>query len=306
MIKLNFRPLPGLSSGHLQTILGSLRKPPAAPPSKNWQVSIENNDLLSCEISAPDSYNQIVVLVHGLGGSHNSNYMIRMARKLYDQNIMAVRVNLRGCGSGKGLSSLPYHGGRSQDLLAVLELLKQQNPSKEIVTLGFSLGANIVLKLAGELGDDASRLIKKTIAVCPPLDLGHTVRRMQKRRYGFYHSYFLKKVVEQAEPWMKNKVRSIYEFDNTITAHYWGFSGAEEYYKSSSSLFYLSKIQHPCRLLFAEDDPFIAKEIIKAAQGMPVELFTTKYGGHMGFLGQTAKEHTSYWLDQQLFEWIES
>ncbi len=303
---LDFRPLTGLSSGHLQTIVASFRKPVGPPPSKSWHVPVDNGDLLSCEVSRPASFKKIAVLIHGLGGCHNSNYMVRMAKKLYDKNIMAVRVNLRGCGSGATLSSLPYHGGRSQDLLAVVQALKSQHPLQEIYVIGFSLGANIALKLAGELGNDASKLIKTTIGVCGPLDIGHTVHRMLQRKYSFYHNYFLKLVRQQAKPWLKAPVQSMYEYDNQIIAPLWGFSGAEDYYKHSSSIHYLHNIQHPARVVFAEDDPFVSKDIIKAVHGKPVELFVTKHGGHMGFLGNTAKEHNFHWLDPLLLSWIES
>jgi predicted alpha/beta-fold hydrolase len=305
--KLDFCPLIGLSSGHLQTIIGGFRKPVGSPPSKSWHVSLGDGNFLACEVSCPVSrFKKIAVLIHGLGGCHTSNYMVRMAQKLYDKNIMAVRVNLRGCGSGATLSSLPYHGGRSQDLLAVVRALKSWYPLQEIYVIGYSLGANIALKLAGELGNDASKLIKMTIGVCGPLDIGHTVHRMHQRKYSLYHAYFLKKVCEQAKPWLKAPVRSMYEFDNQVIAPLWGFSGAEDYYKNSSSIHYLPNIQHPCFLIFAEDDPFISHDIIKAVYGMPVQLFVTKHGGHMGFLGKTTKEHNFHWLDQQLFAWIES
>ena len=131
-----------------------------------------------------------------------------------------------------------------------------------------------------------------------------TVSNIQKLRNTIYHTYFLKKLCRQAKPWLKTPVRSIYEFDDQITAQQWGFSGADDYYRCSSSCYFLSKIRHPCKVIFAEDDPFIGKEAIQLAQNMPLEVFTTKYGGHMGFLGKTAKEHNSHWLDQQLFSWL--
>lgn len=307
--KLHFEAIKGLSSGHVQTIVGGFHKPPTVPPSKSWHVALGNDDFLSCEVSQPStSFQKIVVLIHGLGGSDSSHYMVRMAQKLYDSRIMAVRVNLRGCGSGIYLSSLPYHGGRSQDLLAVLQALKGQYPAQEIYVIGYSLGANIALKLAGELGSDASKLIKTTVGICGPLDLGHTVARMVQPKYRLYHNYFLKKVSEQAAPWLRSPVRSIYEFDSQVITPLWGFSDAEEFYQHSSSIHYLSNIQHPCYLLFAEDDPFISRDIIKAAsqaaRGTPTKLLVTKKGGHMGFLGKTSKAHNHHWLDELLFSLI--
>jgi predicted alpha/beta-fold hydrolase len=295
--QLDFFPLFGLSSKHLQTTLGAFRSIGEHPPSETMRVALGNGDFLTCEISRPAHFEKIVVLVHGLGGSHASGYMVRLAKRLYDKGIMAVRLNLRGCGSGAGLSSLPYHAGRSQDVLLALQALQKYN--KELYLVGFSLGANIVLKLAGEMGDRA--IVRKTIAICPPVDLAESVQLIQKKSNYIYHTYYLKKVCEQARIWRNEPVRTLFEFDDKVTGPLWGFSGAEEYYKSSSSIHYLPHIRHECHLLFAEDDPFVnIKNLINA----PVEVWTTKKGGHMGFIGHTEKEYRSFWLDQQLIHWI--
>lgn len=306
--KLNFRPFPGLSSRHLQTILSAYRRPGASPPSKEWVVKLEDNNALSCEVSIPPHWTEndkTVVLIHGLGGSHSSNYMVRISRKLYLWGNKVVRINLRGCGSGKELSKLPYNGGNSEDVLRVLQELKKETPHSEIYAVGFSLGGNVILKLAGELGTEASQLVKCFIAVCPPLDLAHTVEMIEKKRHGLYHFYYLKRISKQAHPWTRQKFRSLREFDNSVTAPLWGYKDAKDYYQSCSSLRYLPKIRHTTHLLFAEDDPFIDMTLLKDVN-LPshVHVWSTKHGGHMGFIGLNAKEHRFYWLDQLLLNWI--
>ncbi|MBS0634119.1 MAG: alpha/beta fold hydrolase [Verrucomicrobia bacterium] len=286
-----FHPLPFLSSPHLQTILGSLRRPPPPPPSFTLPIHVGNDDFITCECSTPPSFKKIVVLVHGLGGSHASPYMIRIAKHLFDRNIMAVRMNLRSCGSAKGLSKLPYHAGRSQDLLAVLELLQKDYPAQEVNLVGFSLGANIALKLQGELG--SSSPVTKTLAINPPLDLAKAVRSIQKT---IYHRYYLKSICKQAGPWLKGAVESLYDFDDKVTGPIWGFSGADDYYNYASSCRYISAIKGHCKILFSEDDPFITKEI----RDMAPYAETTRYGGHMGYLGYTAPEFKYHWLDEYI------
>lgn len=295
----SFRPLPGLSSPHLQTIFGALKRPPEAPPTVTKLVSVGNGDFVACECSIPAEFKKIVVLVHGLGGSHASGYMIRMARRLYDRNIMAVRMNLRSCGSGRGLSNLPYHAGRSQDLMSVVEVLQRDFPGCELNVVGFSLGANIALKLQGELGEASP--IAKTVAVTPPLDLACAVAHIQKT---IYHRHYLKHVCKQATPWLHTRVKSLYEFDDKITGPVWGFSGADEYYRHASSCNYLAGIKRPSYVLFSEDDPFIPREIRNIAIGMPVIVDTTRHGGHMGFLGYTEPEFRCHWLDQYILNII--
>lgn len=302
--KLNFKPFLGLYSRHLQMIFSAYSLKGSSPPSHSWLVDIGEGDRLSCEVSIPTHWkanNGTIVLIHGLGGSHTSGYMIRMARKFYKNGNKIVRVNLRGCGSGAGLSKLPYSAGNSLDLLHVLQSLKIEAPDSEISVIGFSLGGNIVLKLAGELGISANKLVKTFTAVCPPLDLGHTVNLIQRRAYFLYHRYYLKKIFKQARPWMNQKCLSLYEFDDKITGPLWGFKGAQDYYHHCSSKRFLSTIQCETHLILAEDDPFVSINPLKEIS-LPnhLHVWTSKYGSHMGFLGRTAEKKGLQWLDHLL------
>src|SRR4029453_9162833 len=111
-----------------------------------------------------------VVLLHGLCGCHRSAYMRRLAYKLWRCGLRAIRMNLRGCGSGKGLARQPYHSGQSEDVRAVLDELHAETPQSPLQLVGFSLGGNIALKLAGELGNTVAASLQQVIAVCPPAD----------------------------------------------------------------------------------------------------------------------------------------
>lgn len=302
MNQILFLPRRGLSSCHLQTIIGGMLSGGAAPPSRTWPVMLSGGDQLCCEVSVPSSWTKTtptVVLVHGLGGNHRSNYMIRMARKLFQKGYKAVRVNLRGCGSGENLSKLPYNAGTSHDLRVVLEALQLQEPASRLIAIGFSLGGNIVLKLAGELAAHSF------ISVCAPLDLLATVELIQKPKNYLYHQYYLRKISAQARPWLKKKVHSLYEFDDHVTARLWGYQGADEYYKAASCLQYVPQITRPCHLLFSADDPFVDRQALDGVKLPPqVKIWVASGGGHMGFIGKTGPTHDSHWLDDQLLEWI--
>lgn len=312
--KLDFHPFLGMGSRHLQMILSSLLLPGIAPPSEASVIDIGNGDSLSCEISTPLKWSpadRTLVLVHGLGGSHASNYMIRIARKFYLKGNKVVRVNLRGCGSGRGLSKLLYHAGTSGDILKVVEWLKKGTPDSEIMLMGFSLGGNIILKLAGELGTEAKNFVQKFIAICPPLDLAQTVNRIQEKRNRFYHSYYLKKIRDQAGLAPSSKIRTLYEFDDLITAPPWGYNGASEYYQACSSVRFLPQIHQSTYILLARDDPFICVDRIRVVS-LPdvVRVWVTERGSHLGFLGKTSKERSSYnqelsfyWMDELLLRW---
>ena len=302
---LNFKPFFGLSSKHLQIIVAAFLPKGQAPASQQLLIDIGNGDKLSCEVSTPRNWkddNKTIVMIHGLGGSHTSGYMVRMARKLYKKGNKVVRVNLRGCGSGKGLSKLPYCAGNSDDILKVLQAIKKETPHSPIFVIGFSLGANTALKLAGELGPDAEGLVKTFIAICPPFDLEHTVRLIEKKEHHYYHQYYLKSILEQSVPWTTEKFQSIYEFDDKITGPSWGFSGADDYYRKCSSRDFLNRICVTSHILTAEDDPFVSLDDLKNIPiSSQVHLWTTKHGSHMGFIGRTK----FLWLDHLLLDWID-
>lgn len=300
--QLSFLPFWGLSSKHLQMILAAFMPQKRTVDSIQKLVSVGKEDQLSCEISIPGSWkhnDQTIVLIHGLGGSHSSNYMVRMARKLYEMGHKVVRANLRNCGSGKELSKQPYHAGNSEDIFEVLRILKIEFPRSNISMIGFSLGGNIALKLAGELGTEAGNYLSKVIAICPPFDLERTVRLIEKN--SFYLQYYLKSIYKQSIPWTTKKFQSLYEFDDKITGPSWGYSGAKEYYDNCSSRHFLSRIDVATHILCAEDDPFVSiNHLDKIALSPSVQLYTTKYGSHMGFIGRKKLR----WLDDLLLSWV--
>lgn len=307
---LKLTPPPGLSSPHTQTVLGYLCPSGFPPPSTQFIVTLPDGDRLSCEISTPTTWQpseKTVVLLHGLGGSHNSPYMIRFSRKLYQAGYRAIRINMRGCGSGQQLALHPYHGGLSDDLLIALKTIKSETPSSPITLIGFSLGGNIALKLAGELGHRANSLLHNTIAVCPPVDLAQSSALLAHPANRLYNQHYMRHLAQQAKRWIAGRPFSnLYEFDCLVTAPYWGFQGAFDYYQQSSSRFVLQQIQHPCRILFSIDDPFVDyKSSLELPLPSCVKISVTSCGGHLGFLGWSGRKHYYFWMDHILLKWIE-
>lgn len=302
-----FIPLRGLSSPHLQTILACFTPAGTPPPSETRLIPLGDGDALCCEVSTPPTWSptdRTIILLHGLGGCHTATYMVRLSRKLYHKGYRAVRVNMRSCGSGKDFANLPYHGGLSSDIYQVVCALKNDAPQSPITTIGYSLGGNIALKLAAELGD--SDLVESTFAICPPIDLAETGRMMAHPMNALYNRYYMHHVDKLTRKWTAGKPFSnIYEYDEIVTAPCWGFKDPQEYYKNSSSYDKLEQIKHRCNILFAADDPFINHETgIRSKRSSSVNVWLSQHGGHMGFFGWANKEHGYYWLDNLLFQWI--
>lgn len=307
---LHFQPALGLSSKHAQMIVSAYLPIGKAPPSEELIIPLNVTDKLSCHLSTPHAWqseDKTVILIHGLGGDHGARYMVRMARKLYQRGHRALRVNLRNCGSGAGLSRLPYSAGNSEDLRKVVEYVKDKWPYTKILLTGFSLGGNIALKLAGELGVLACKYLAKVIAVCPSIDLEASVKAITKTKNLIYHKYYLKNALLQAFPWVTCPINSLREFDERVTAPSWGFGSALEYYQQCSSKHYISRIQAPSHILFAKDDPFVSINSLENVE-VPknVNIWVTERGSHMGFVSSFFSSKGPNWLDHCLLQWVDA
>ena len=314
----DFEPFPFLDGYHRQTIFGNLLNFHREPPSKTENITLEDGDTMTIQVSTPENWNESmpsVVMIHGLCGSHRSVYLIRMTRKLLARGVRAIRLNLKGCGSSKGLSKGLYHSGSSPDIFEVLTILKKRTPHSVFSLIGFSLSGNIVLKLAGEQKERLQGLVSHVIAVSPPVDLYNSLRLFDDQ--WFYNYYFLrllkgeiafrqKRFKEELEHFDFPKPTSFYSLDETYISKHCGFQSALDYYEKCSSKPLIKDIAVPCDILLAEDDPLVDAHVLDT-EPLPenVRVKITKKGGHMGYLGKPRKGKGFYWLDTMLFKWLE-
>lgn len=314
---LKFKPL--IKNSHCQTIIGSTLLFQREVPSKTFYINLADNDVIALEISTPKDWKPegwTVFLVHGLCGSHRSHYMHRLAKKFYKSGIQAVRINMRGCGSGRGLARGIYHSGSSEDVLEVLEAMRKKFPNSPFLVAGFSLGANVILKLAGELRERANEIIKGLIAIGPPVDLLASARLVVQPHNRFYARYFLKLLLEDVNfrqthfpdlpPHNLPLDITLNEFDELYVAPRAHYSCALEYYYYCSSKKVIPDITLPTKILFAEDDPIIKPNALDSYDLPPhIEVYKTAYGGHIGFMGQNIFKDFR-WLDNVILSWVES
>ena len=317
--ELDFKPLPFLKSQHSQTILASFGLPVWGPPSEKQMFQLEGKNKLCCLQHIPknwDAQKGIVILLHGMGGSSQSHYIRRISSKLYRLGYFVFCLNRRGCGCGEGLASPLCHGGWTEDLLLVLKSLRENYPDSPIRVVGFSLGGNLLLKLLGELGAEGNKYLSHGIAVSPVVDLrdaSETLGLPSNRIYERYYVNGLMTLVRAAEKAFPDEKKtafpercSIIQYDALYTAPKWGYKSVYDYYAKNSSAAFVPKIQVPCDLLYAADDPFIRFEIIQSLPFPPcVKLWKTKYGGHMGFLGFVDRYTSIRWMDHTVVSWIE-
>ncbi len=311
-----FKPLPWISSGKSQTLMGHyLPFNPFLSDRKQHIITLPDHDkivLIENTALQRTKSQRIILLVHGLTGSHLSRYLIRITRLLVGKGFLVMRMNLRGCGAGTNLAQNLYHSGRSEDTRAVLNWLKMHFPQSPVTQIGFSLGANITLKMAGEDGTSASSNVDSIIAVSPPLDLLASVKNITQ---SIFDQHFVKALLQdvrgihQTFPDLPKTTfprnLTLYDFDNLYTAPRSGFIDAYDYYTQCSSGQFVEHITLPTLILHAMDDPLVAHHpFTLLPKKKNLHLLLTKEGGHLGWLASTGKLYPYRWMDQVIVNWV--
>jgi len=300
-----FRPL--IRNPHLQTIAGHYwRRPASDRPAEARLVATEPEVQVLVASQRPSGAPRgSVVLVHGLEGSADAGYMRSLAGAALAAGFAAHRMNLRTCGGTESLCRTLYHAGLTVDLRAVLE-----DCGGPAFLVGFSLGGNIVLKLAGELGEGAPSLIRGVCAVSTPLDLAACAARIAEPDNRLYELRFVRRMRARLIATGRYSerdfagLRSVQAIDDRITAPSFGFRGARHYYETQSAIGYLAAIRVPTLLIQARDDTFIPYAIFESAavRSNPcIQLLATAHGGHLGFVGRSPGR---FWLDGAILAWM--
>ena len=309
----------------MQTI-GSflLRRHFALPPHEERMVEVEPGVSLLCQCHwQPDRQNALtVIIVHGLEGSSESEYMLGMAQKGLAAGMNVVRVNQRNCGGTNALAPTLYHSGRSPDIAAVARNVIERDRISSIAMVGYSMGGNLVLKLAGEWGNRGPREFRAVAAVCPSMDLAASADALHAPSNRLYESYFLwnlrRRLREKArlfptafDPARLRGVKSLREFDDKITAFYCGFQGAEDYYTRSSASNVVGRIAVPAFILQSANDPFIRirpETRQKLLANPNIRFVETDDGGHCSFVGERNglddEKNDGHWAEWQVTEFL--
>ena len=256
-----------------------------------------------------------LLLLHGLEGSSDSGYMLGTADKAFHAGFNVLRVNQRNCGGTEELTPTLYNSGLSCDMRAVIGELIDRDGLPEIFAAGFSMGGNLVLKMAGEWGDATPPELRAVAGICPSCDLGACADAIGEWRNRIYERHFVKRLKRRMigkaklfpEKYPLNglaKIRTVREFDNVITAKFCGFRDADDYYRQSRALDLLAKIRVPALILAAQDDPMIpfrSFDAEKLAANSRITLEAPRYGGHCAFIA-TKRIGERFWAESRIVE----
>ena len=328
---VDFLPRRFLRNGHLQTIAGNYLSRVNGLPAPEAQLvevspatqnQIASQVLCQCHWQPEEvrAMRPTAIIVHGLEGSSESQYVVGNANKLWRAGCNIVRMNMRNCGGTEALCPTLYHSGLSNDVLAVMIFFVARYGLQSVSLIGYSMGGNLVLKLAGELGTAAPAVLRSAIGVSPAVDLQPSADALhlpQNRLYElkFLHnllSRFRRKAVLFPNAYDRNRgtgISSLREFDDRITALYSGFSGADDYYNRAAAANALDRIVVPTLILHAQDDPFIrltAKSRDKMNANAHITLVETEHGGHCAFLAEPDRStgYDGYWAEHTLLRFL--
>jgi predicted alpha/beta-fold hydrolase len=293
-----------LRGGHVQTIASFLmpRKIHLPPPEERL-VEVEPGIKVRCWCYwQPENRGAALTLivVHGLEGSSESQYMTGIARNGLDAGMNVVLMNQRNCGGMDDCAPTLYNSSLSADVAAVAHSVVENDGVSRFVLIGFSMGGNLVLKLAGEWGNTGPAEFRAVAAVCPAMDLAASADALHEPANRIYEYYFLmqlyRRLRTKARFFPKNfdlsrlrGVSSLRLFDDRITAYYCGFTGADDYYARATATNVVDRIAVPALIIHAANDPFIRMQtetLRRIAANGNITYIETADGGHCAFIGE--------------------
>ncbi|MGH9530223.1 MAG: YheT family hydrolase [Terriglobales bacterium] len=240
-----------------------------------------------------------------------------IAYKGMAEGMNVVLMNQRNCGGTEGLAPTLYHSGLSQDVAAVAHHLIDVDQISAFALVGYSMGGNLVLKLAGDWGSDGPSQFRAVATVCPAMDLAVSSDALHLPSNRLYEIYFMWKMRRRLRAKAKmfpnsfdvtrlRGLRSLRQFDDKITAYYCGFEGAVDYYARAAASNVVNRVAVPTFILHAANDPFIRllPETRARIRANPnITFLETNDGGHCSFIADR-DGYDGYWAERQVVEFL--
>lgn len=289
------------------------------PPAERRLVEVEPGIPVLCHCHwQKDKRALTLIVVHGLEGSSESQYVLGIARNGLAAGMNVIRMNQRNCGGMDHCAPTLYNSSRSADVAAVARHFTEHDGISSFVLAGFSMGGNLVLKLAGEWGNVGPPAFRGVAAVCPAINLAAGADALHEPANRIYEYYFLLQLFRRFrrkatlfpndfELSRLRGVRTLRDFDDRVTAYYCGFSGADDYYDRAAAAHVIDRIAKPALIIHAANDPFIrilpeTREKIRANRN--INYIEVKDGGHCAFVGERDGDasYDGRWAEREVVE----
>lgn len=312
-----------LRNGHAMTLAawGYARQFPGLPPpeARLFRVTADSQVLAHCYWQPVRPGRPTLLALHGLESSSEAHYMRGLADQAWRRGWNAVLLNQRNCGGTEHLSPGLYHSGLTDDPRSVMRTLAEQDGIRAVGVVGYSLGGNLAVKLAGEFADAEDLPLAGAVAVSPTIDLDLCVHAIERPVNFPYQWNFVRnlrsRMRRKARAWPGSfdleplgRIWTIRRFDDVYTAPYHGFRGAEHYYHRASALRVAERIRIPTLIIAASDDPFVppTQFLDPAVRDNPhVVVRLERHGGHCGFI-DGGRAGRSYWAEATALDFLAS
>jgi predicted alpha/beta-fold hydrolase len=294
-----------LRSPHLQTLgaAAPLFSPPRSHATAEEELRIpldERHKLHGRVWWASAERAPAVIVVHGIGGSSESRYVVRAGVALHRAGYHVVRLDLRGAGGSIVDAPSLYHAGLTSDLALVCEHVARDPRVSGVALFGFSGGGTMSLKLASEWGRAAPEHARAIVSISAPLDYTRVAPWMDSLGRIAYRFHVLRGLSNGARAFARlrpdlahyrpedvKRMSSFRHYDGTIIVPMHGFSDVDEYYAAASAGPLLDRVTLPALLVHAEDDPMVPGFTVKpwlerASSSIDVSL--SPNGGHIGWV----------------------
>lgn len=304
-----FKPIWWALNAHVHTIVASQFSPIKKPDFKRYEIVTPDEDFLEVDVSDTHTEKPVVALFHGLEGSTDRYYIANLMTELKEAGYTSAALNFRSCGSKMNRQPRFYHSGETEDYRTFFEWLQKKYPNKAIYAVGYSLGANALVKYLGEEGEHAK--VERAVAVSPPYDLRGGSINMHKGINRLYEKKFLTTLAEKLK--LKREEfpeipkftgNSIYDFDDQVTAPMHGFESADDYYHQCSSKHFYRKVTSDLLVIHSKADTLcpIQYAPLDLMEDHPsIQTLITNEGGHVGFLSSPKG-----WLFETIIKWLDA
>ena len=290
---------PWLPGGHAQSIVPRFLAPPPIVYRRE-RVLTPDGDFWDFDWADAPSQNDtapLVVLFHGLESSSNSHYARALMAGLAEIGWRGVIPHFRGCSGEPNLLPRAYHSGDHEEVGAMLTAIRVRiGAGVPLYAAGVSLGGSALLNWLGRAGSGATSSLSAAAAVSAPIDLTAAGEAIGRGLNIIYTWYFLATLKPKGEALARrfpgllderrlSRVRSMFDFDEVVTAPLHGFAGAADYWRRASSKPWLPDVAVPTLVLNARNDPFIPGASLPGpdAVSRSVLLEQPEHGGHAGF-----------------------
>ncbi len=311
-----FEPAWWLKSPHLQTLWPHYFRPASQFPTTHERFELMDGDFIDAHWVGSKT-GPIVIVLHGLEGSIKSIYANAMLNAIIKQGWRGLFLHFRNCSNNINRSDVTNHIGDTLDIMNIIGIIRHREPNVQLACIGFSFGANVLLKLLGQMG--ARCKIQAGVCVSPPfkLDVCSNYSKVstmcglyERQLVGYMKRSIYRKFKNRNDPPIDmeamGRCHTFRGFDSIVTAPLHGFSSLDEYYKDSSSYYYLSGVRTPTLVLHALDDPLIPTDATpKLSEFSPytiAEYFS--HGGHLGFVSGKQLGVAEYWLENRVMNFL--